>query len=129
MQRVGLIDGARIGLALGACVVILAVVGLAPAFSWIPEVPFLVVAAVLPIAGFALAGSRAAAQTGNWTEGLIAGAVAGALSGAIGGLSYALFGKPLLNIAVGIALGSVGGAITGAAAGVSATRRPPSGAV
>jgi hypothetical protein len=123
MLGVALAEGLRIGLALGVCVVIFAVLGLGPASSWIPEVPLIVAAVGVPIAGYALAGSRAAARTQRWPTGLAAGAVAGALSGAIGGASYVLFGKPLLNIPVGLVLGTIGGALVGAAAGIAGSVR------
>jgi hypothetical protein len=125
MRSVGLAEGLRIGLVLGGCVVVLAVVGLAPSFSWVPEVPLLAMAVVLPIAAYALAGSRAVVRARRWSDGLVAGAVAGALSGAIGGVSYVLFGKPLLNIAVGVVLGMLGGALVGSAAATVALRRRP----
>lgn len=123
MRGIAPAEGLRIGLALGVWVVILAVLGLGPASSWIPEVPLIVVAVGVPIAGYALAGSRAADRTGRWPTGLAAGAIAGALSGVIGGASYVLFGKPLLNIPVGLALGTIGGALVGAAAGIAGSRR------
>ena len=94
---------------------IFAVLGLSPMFSWIAEGPLLLAAILLPIAAYSLAGSRAAARTRRWPSGLVAGAVAGAISGTIGGLSYALFGKSLLNIAVGLVVGTVGGALVGTA--------------
>lgn len=117
------VEGARIGSLLAAGVGLLAILGLSPAFSWIPEAPLVLVAILLPIGAFALAGSRAASRSGRWPSGLVAGAVAGALSGTIGGLSYALFGKPLLNIAVGLALGALGGALVGTAAGIATAAR------
>jgi len=117
MRGAAAVEGARIGSLFGACVVILAVLGLSPTFSWIPERPLLLAAILLPIAAYALAGSHAAARTHRWPSGLVAGAVAGAISGTIGGLSYALFGKSLLNIAVGLAVGTVGGAHVGTAGG------------
>jgi hypothetical protein len=123
MRGVALAEGLRIGLPLGMCVIALAVLGLSPAFSWIPEVLLLATAAIAPVAAFAFAGSRAATRTRRWTDGLLAGAIAGTLSGAAGGLSYALFGKPLLNIAVGLVLGTVGGALVGMAAGLASAGR------
>jgi uncharacterized membrane protein YfcA len=123
VHRAAAADGARIGSVLGAGVVILAVLGLSPAFSWIPEIPLVLAGILMPMVAYALAGSRAAARTRHWPSGLVAGAVAGAISGAIGGLSYALFGKSLLNIAVGLALGTLGGALIGATAGLAAAGR------
>jgi hypothetical protein len=119
MRGVALAEGLWIGLPLSMCVIALAVLGLSPAFSWIPELLLLGTAAIVPVAAFAFAGARAATRTRRWTDGLLAGAIAGTLSGAAGGLSYALFGKPLLNIAVGLVLGTVGGALVGMAAGLA----------
>jgi hypothetical protein len=123
MRSVALAEGVRIGLALGVCVVLFAVLGLGPASTSIPEVPLIAAAVGVPIAGYALAGARAAARTQRWLAGLAAGAIAGALSGAVGGASYVLFGKPLLNIPVGLVLGAIGGALVGAAAGIAGSRR------
>jgi hypothetical protein len=123
MRGVATAEGVRIGLPLGFGIVILAMLGLGPWASWIPEVPLIAAAVGLPIAGYALAGSRAAARTQRWPAGLAAGAIAGALSGVIGGVSYVLFGKPLLNIPVGLVLGTIGGALVGAAAGIGGSRR------
>ena len=105
MRRVALIEGVRWGVAISALVPLLAVAGLSPALSWIPEPVVIAVGVTVPIAGYALAGVRGSAVTGRWMDGLAAGAVAGALSGLVGGVSYAVFGKPLLNVPVGVVVG------------------------
>jgi hypothetical protein len=115
--------GLRVGVVLAAAVVVLAVVGLTPSFSWVPEVPLLLTASLIPLIGFAFAGYRSASVSHRVLDGMIAGSVAGLLSGGIGGLSYVLFGKPLLNVIVGPAIGAVGGALVGAVAGFLALRR------
>ncbi len=117
------LTGLRVGVVLSAAVVVLAVVGLTPSFSWIPEVPFLLVATLIPLLGFGFAGYRCASTSHRALDGTIAGAVAGLLSGAIGGLSYVAFGKPLLNVFVGPLIGAVGGALVGAVAALFALRR------
>lgn len=38
-------EGVRAGLVLAACVVVLAILGLDPSMSWVPEVPLLAVGA------------------------------------------------------------------------------------
>ncbi|MFN2519813.1 MAG: hypothetical protein ABR525_02070 [Candidatus Limnocylindria bacterium] len=114
MSHIALVEGIRTGAALGVGIVALAVAGLAPAFSWIPEVPLIVVAILLPLAAYGLTGFRVGRRSQRMLGGLLAGAVAGALSGGIGGVSYVVFGKPFLNIAVGLVVGSVGGALAGA---------------
>ncbi|MDQ6675088.1 MAG: hypothetical protein M3069_30850 [Chloroflexota bacterium] len=111
---VALLEGVRAGVALGVCIVGLAILGLTPSFSWIPEVPLVAVAIVLPIATYALTGYRAGKRTRRIAAGALAGGVAGGISGAAGGLSYVAFGKPILNVAVGLVLGTVGGVVAGA---------------
>ena len=115
--------GLRVGVVLAAAVVVLAVVGLTPSFSWIPEAPFLLVATLIPLLAFGFAGYRSASASHRALDGMIAGAVAGLLSGAVGGLSYVAFGKPLLNVFVGSVFGAVGGALVGAVAAFFALRR------
>ena len=123
MNAEPVLTGLRVGVVLAVAVVVLALVGLTPSFSWIPEVPLLLSAALIPLIGFAFAGYRSASTSHRVLDGMIAGSVAGLLSGAIGGLSYILFGKPLLNVIVGPAIGAVGGAFVGAVAGFLALRR------
>lgn len=116
-------EGVRAGVALAACVMVLAFLGLAPGMSWIPEVPLLGVALLLPLAGYGLTGYRTGKRSGRVLAGSIAGSVAGAISGVVGGVSYVIFGKSVLNVAVGLLLGAVGGAIVGAAAARLSQRR------
>jgi hypothetical protein len=114
-------EGIRGGLIVGIAVVILAVLGLTPALSWIPEGPLVTLAILVPVLAYGLIGYRVRTQTGRIAAASAAGAVAGAISGAVGGVAYALFGKPVLNIAVGLLLGAIGGAIIGAAGGLRRT--------
>jgi predicted DNA repair protein MutK len=109
-------EGVRAGLALSACVVVLAILGLTPSMSWIPEVPLLGVAILLPLAGYGLTGYRVGKRSGRTLAGAMAGGVAGVVSGGVGGVAYVIFGKSVLNVVVGLLLGAVGGAIVGAAA-------------
>jgi len=115
ISRIVFIEGLRAGVALGACVVVLAIVGLTPSLSWIPEVPLVGGAIVLPIATYGLTGYRTGKRSGRLVAGTIAASLAGAISGAVGGVAYVLFGKPVLNILVGVLLGAVGGAVVGTA--------------
>jgi hypothetical protein len=107
---------------LSAFVVVLAVVGLTPAFSWVPEVPLLAVSVLIPLVGYAITGYRGGRRSGRVTSGVLASAIAGVVSGFAGGLSFVLFDKPLLNIPVGIALGCVAGAVWGAAGAILSVR-------
>jgi len=122
MSGVPVLTGLRVGAVLAVGVVILAVVGLTPSFSWIPEVPLLLTATLIPLLGFGFAGYSSTLTTHRARDGTVAGAVAGVLSGAIGGLVYVAFGKPMLNLIVGPLIGAVGGALVGAIAGLITVR-------
>jgi hypothetical protein len=50
VNRIVLREGARSGAILASCAVVFAVLGLTPALSWIPEVPLLAAAVVIPVA-------------------------------------------------------------------------------
>src|SRR5207237_80535 len=112
-----LAEGVRGGIALSLAVILLALLGLTPSLRWIPEVPLIVAAIAVPVAGYALTGYRAGRRSGRMAAGALAGAVAGCISGAVGGIAYVLFGKPLLNIVVGLLLGAVAGGVIGAGGG------------
>jgi hypothetical protein len=111
--RTTLREGLRGAAVLAACVVVLAVLGLSPSLAWIPEVPLLATAVVVPVAVLGLTGYRAAQRDPRVLAGAIAGGLAGAISGAVGGVAYVAFGKPLLNLPVGVVVGLVGGATIG----------------
>ncbi|HEV2033955.1 MAG TPA: hypothetical protein VGU71_07125 [Candidatus Dormibacteraeota bacterium] len=100
---------------MAAAAVVLAIVGLSPSLSWVPEVPLLAAAALLPIAIFSVAGYRA----GERARQVLAGtsrAVSPAPSAEVSGASpNVAFGKPVLNIAVGVLVGAVGGSAIGTA--------------
>src|ERR1700694_4535013 len=113
-EPIALFEGTCAGMALGVCIVGLAILGLSPSFAWIPEVPLIALALLLPIATYGLTGYRAGRRTGRIAAGAVAGGVAGGISGVAGGLSYVAFGKPILNVAVGLIVGIVGGAMVGA---------------
>ena len=114
-SRAVLIEGVRGGVVLGACVIVLAVLGLTPSLSWLPELPLVTVALVLPVVAFGLIGHRACLRSGRLASGALAGALAGAISGGVGGVAFVLYGKSALNVAAGILLGVVGGVLVGAA--------------
>jgi hypothetical protein len=122
MSGVPVLTGLRVGAVLAVGVVILAVAGLTPSFSWIPEFPLLLTAIFIPLLGFGFAGYRSALTTHRAWHGMVAGAVAGVLSGATGGLAYVAFGRPILNLIVGPLVGAVGGALVGAVAGLLTVR-------
>jgi hypothetical protein len=114
--------GIRAGIAVSAFVVLIAFVGLAPEFSWVPELPLLAISVLVPLVAYAITGVRAARRSGHVRNGVGAGAVAGIISGFVGGLSYVLFGKSLLNIPVGLALGCIAGVFFGGAGAIVSVR-------
>jgi hypothetical protein len=93
--------------------ILFAVVGLSPSLTWVPEVPLLAAAVVLPIAILGIAGFRAGARTRLVRAGAFAGSLGGAIGGFVGGVAYVSFGKPALNVAVGLMAGGLGGAAIG----------------
>jgi hypothetical protein len=114
ISRTVISEGARVGVALAVCVVVLAILGLTPSLSWIPEVPLVGTAILLPVAAYGLTGFWQGRRSGRVVAGAVAGAVAGSISGAVGGLSYVLFGKSPVNVVVGLVLGAAVGAAVGA---------------
>ena len=122
MSAVSVLTGLRVGAVLAVGVVILAVVGLTPSFSWIPEIPLLLTATLIPVLGFGFAGYRTTLTTRRASDGMVAGAAAGVVSGAIGGLAYVAFGRPILNLIVGPLVGAIGGALVGAISGLLTVR-------
>ena len=114
-------EGILGGLAVAVAVVLFAVLGLTPSFTWIPEGPLVTIAILVALLGYGLIGYRVRAQTGRLAAASAAAAVAGGISGAVGGITYTLFGKSVLNIAVGLTLGAIGGGIIGAVGGLRRT--------
>jgi hypothetical protein len=113
MRGTILSEGLTGGIAMGMAAVMFAVVGLLPSLSWVPEVPLLAAAVVVPFAIIGIAGFRAWARSRRVVAGAMAGGLAGAIGGLAGGVSYVVFGKPVVNIAVGLAAGAMAGAAIG----------------
>lgn len=103
-------EGLTGAVAVSVAAIVFAVVGLSPSLTWVPEVPLLAAAVLLPIAILGVAGFRAGARTRLVAAGALAGGMAGAVGGLVGGAAYVLFGKPALNIAVGLVAGALAGA-------------------
>lgn len=118
----GMREGALWGLVLAPCVVVLAILGLTPSLAWIPEVPLLGAAVVVPLLAIAVAGFRAGARSRRAISGLQAGALVGAIGGLVGGLCYLAFGKPALDLPVGLLAGAGAGAAVGLLAGLLGRR-------
>ncbi len=123
MGAVVINEGARMGIVLAVCAAILAYVGLDPGFAWVPEVPLVLGAAVVPTIAFAIAGARAGGLSRQWVAGGYAGGICGAIGGGAGGLAYVYFGKSILNVPIGLLIGVVLGAGVGAASAAVALRR------
>jgi hypothetical protein len=113
LNQIVLSEGFRSGAILGACSVVLAVLGLAPALRWIPEVPLIGAAILVPVAILGWTGFRAASRSSRIVAGPLAGALTGAIGGGVGGLAYLGFGKPALNIPVGLLAGAIAGGAVG----------------
>jgi hypothetical protein len=101
-------------LILAVFAVVFAILGLSPSLRWIPEIPLLLVAGLVPTAILLVAGYRV---------GALAGAVAGAIGGATGGVAFVVYGKPVINIPIGLVAGLVGGIALGALGAATARRR------
>jgi hypothetical protein len=123
MSRTVLVEGSRSGLAVAACAVLFAVLGLSPSLSWIPELPLLGSALLVPVAIYGVTGFRTGLRRRRVLDGALAGALAGAISGAAAGLCFVLYGKSPLNVLVGIVLGAAGGGFAGSLGALLALRR------
>lgn len=77
----------RFGVVLSGVVVLLALVGTAPAFASVPETPLLALAAVAPVIACGLTGIRSIRRARRLTAGIIGGALVGMIAGAVAGLS------------------------------------------
>lgn len=98
------------------------ILGLTPSLTWIPELPLLVVGAVVPLLLLGWAGWLATRHSGERTSGFLAGALAGAMGGVAGGICYVAYGKPVLNVAVGLVVGAAAGLAIGGFAGLHARK-------
>lgn len=113
LNRVIVRQGLRSGTILSLCAIALGLLGLTPVLQWIPEVPLIGTAIVLPIAILIWTGFRAARRSDRLVAGPLSGALAGAIGGCVGGIAYVVAGKPALNIAVGLVVGALCGAVFG----------------
>jgi hypothetical protein len=124
-MRLGVVDGLLWGSALAVFAVVFGILGLTPSLTWIPELPLLVVGAVVQVLLLAGAGWRARLRSGKRIGGFLAGALAGAMGGVAGGTCYVVYGKPALNLAVGLVVGVAAGFVIGGLAGVRAGKPKP----
>jgi hypothetical protein len=98
---------------LAAFAVVFAILGLSASLRWIPEIPLLLVAGLVPAAILVVAGYRA---------GALAGALAGAIGGGTGGVAFVAYGKPVINIPILLVAGLVAGLVLGALGAALARR-------
>ena len=122
MYRKGLAFGIAGGLLLALFAVVFALLGLTPSLSWIPEVPLLAAAVIIPVGILLVTGHRAYAMTLDTVAAMLAGSLAGALGGLAGGVSYAVAGKSAVNVVAGLLAGAVGGGFLGWAGALLARR-------
>lgn len=115
--------GVRAGLVLAACAILFAILGLTPSLSWIPEIPLLAIAGLVPVTLLTATGYRAWKSFRTTLMAAIAGATAGGIGGCAGGLAYVVYGKPVLNVVVGTIVGIAAGATLGAIGAMVAARR------
>ena len=118
LARPGLVDGVRWGSALAVFAVAFGILGLTPSLTWIPELPLLLIGAIVPVLLLAIAGRQAVLHSDDRGTGFMAGAVAGALGGLAGGSCYVAYGKPALNLIIGLVAGFTGGSLIGGLAGL-----------
>src|SRR6202171_4828908 len=93
--------GVRAGAVLAAFAIVFAILGLTPSLSWIPEIPLLAIAGVVPIALLTVTGYRAWKSFRRTLMAAIAGATAGGIGGCAGGVAYVGYGKAGLHGVVG----------------------------
>jgi hypothetical protein len=115
--------GGRAGAALSAFAILFAILGLTPSLSWIPEIPLLGIAGVVPIALLLVTGYRTWKRFGLIRMGAIAGATAGGIGGCAGGVAYVVFGKPVFNVVAGTIVGIAAGVVLGAVGAWVAAKR------
>ena len=123
MLRRAVIAGVRSGTVLAVFAILFAILGLTPSFSWVPEVPLLTIAGVVPVAVLMVTGYRGWRSFGLIRMGAVAGATAGAIGGCTGGVAYVVFGKPIFNVVAGTIVGIASGAVLGAIGAMVARRR------
>ena len=114
MRSIILREGLRAGILLAGFSLAFAVLGLTPSLSWIPEVPLLIMAALVPFFLLLYTGRRVGKGGSGPGSASLAGAVAGGIGGLTGGVGYLLYGKSAINVGVGIVVGIVSGALLGA---------------
>jgi len=104
------------GISLAFAVVVFAVVGLGPWFTWVPDSVLIIAVAAIGVIDLARAGARGRALTGWVRDGASAAALAGAIAGFAAGACFVVFGKGVENLVILPAIGAVAGVVIGGAA-------------
>jgi hypothetical protein len=108
--------GVSTGIALSFAVVVFAVVGLGPWFTWVPDAVLIIAAGAIGVIDLARAGARGRAVTGSIRDGVSAAALAGAIAGLAAGVSYVVFGKGIENLVILPVVGALFGLVIGSVA-------------
>ena len=97
-------------------VVVFAVVGLGPWFTWVPDSVFIIAIAAIGVIDLARAGARGRQLTGWIRDGATAAALAGAIAGVAAGMCFVVFGKGIENLVTLPVIGAVAGLVIGGVA-------------
>jgi hypothetical protein len=101
--------GISTGISLSFAVVVFAVVGLGPWFTWVPDEVLIIAVAAVGVIDLARAGARGRRLTGWIRDGATAAALAGAIAGVAAGMCFVLFGNGIENLVVLPLIGAVSG--------------------
>jgi len=107
--------GISTGISLSFAVVVFAVVGLGPWFTWVPDSVLVIAAAAVGVIDLARAGARGRALTGWVRDGATAAALGGAIAGVAAGACFIVFGKGIANLAILPVVGAAAGLVIGGA--------------
>ena len=116
MNAASLSIGISTGISLSFAVVVFAVVGLGPWFTWVPDSVLIIAAAAVGVIDLARAGARGRALTGWVRDGATAAALGGAIAGVAAGMCFVVFGSGIANLAILPVVGAVAGLVIGGAA-------------
>ena len=105
--------GISSGISLSFAVTVLAVVGLGPWFTWVPDSVLIIAAAAMGAIDLARAGARGRALTGWVRDGASAAALAGAIAGTSAGGCFVVFGQGALELVILPIIGALAGLAIG----------------
>jgi len=105
--------GISFGISLSFAVVVFAVVGLGPWFTWVPDSVLIIAAAAVGIIDLARAGARGRQLTGWIRDGVTAAALAGAIAGIAAGIPFVVYGEGAEYLAILPLIGALSGLVIG----------------